>query len=591
MEAPVTTIGRLKSLWAARNKRIDQMYEMRRLIDRKKREGYESAVTNMPKVLIRLGRHLLSSSPVSHIIASDIDEARSEKNSQCERALASIWRDIDDDRRATGRRSWRSDLADYMLMTGFFSVVSTVRIVDGQPEFVADIWNPYMTYPEWTDEGLAAVAHTYRLTEDGTRAKAKELEWKLPKDWSPKHKGNRKNPSWATIDLLWEQEGDKAVQSIVVDGLVVQERRGTGMSVIPVLIGGVNGEGVWGGYDGTSANWDQYYGESFLEANYDTITSYNRWMTYQMQLTRDSTFRALLHTGGRPGSIVEEDVKAGRIIDVLPNETIGPMGVLPIPPTVDIIRQELQSQVEQGGFTRAMLNTFGSPPPSGFALSQMQVAAYASLGDFHMAMQYLMSAIDTKWLREFREKGRKAVVLATRQAGVPGLRKEEFSPEVIPEDVVVESSFKLAAPNDRMERLAAARQAHPEGDILDKITILEDVMEVQDAQLVLKRLDDEMAKELPEMRTMRLVASLRRMEKKYTDLGDAELAQTIAMAWKNLLGNLGVPASRAAPGPPGVPGQAAPPELAGRPRQAAAAGPGGAAAGGGLEALMGGLGG
>src|SRR3989304_9221430 len=134
MEAPETTIQRLKSLWTERNKRIDQMYEMRRLIDRNKRKGYESAVTNMPKVLIRLGRHLLSSSPVTHTIASDIDEAQAEKNAQCERALASIWRETDDGRRKAGKRSWRGDMAELMLMTGFYSVVVTVRMVDGEPE-------------------------------------------------------------------------------------------------------------------------------------------------------------------------------------------------------------------------------------------------------------------------------------------------------------------------------------------------------------------------------------------------------------------------------------------------------------------------
>ena len=148
------------------------------------------------------------------------------------------------------------------------------------------------------------------------------------------------------------------------------------------------------------------------------------------------------------------------------------------------------------------------------------------------------------------------------------MSRVKFGKESIPEDVVVEARFKLAAPNDRMERITAARQAMPQGDLLDLMTILEEVLEVGDSQLVINRLDHAKARALPEVQTIKMVKYLRVMEKELREGAepDLEMADAINGAWKGMLANLTPKRPGQEQAGPGVPAGVASPEAQGMER-------------------------
>ena len=572
MENVGTVVQYLKDIWTPRANEIEDMYSLRRLKDDREREGYESVVSNRPRVLIRLGVHLLSGSPMIHSLAV-ADDSNAEKAGACERALSALWGELDRTRVSLGKRPWRVEVSDNFLMTGFYAVVVMVkRLPDGTPQFIAEPWNPGMTYPEWDADGLARVAYSYQLPVAAAYSRGKALGWTLPENLE--RQGILKGRKAVTVDLLWERQDDRAVQSVLVEGTVAVERRDSGYATIPVLVGVAGGEGIWGGYNGKDGAWAQYYAQSFLAPNKSLFDTYNRWLTYQMQAARDSSVGAILHTGGVGGSVTEDDIKSGRIVDLETNEGLSPMTRPVIPPQMETVRQELGGLLEEGGFTRAMLNTFGSPPPSGFALKQMLVSALSAVGEYHQAMNSLIGQIDTAWLAEFRDgKFRKPVTLSVRRTAVPGLKRENFTPELVPQDFTVEATSRLAAPDDRMERLAAARQAMPQGNILDRATILEEIIEVQDRTLIERRLDRQDAAETPEAKAVRMVKALRHIEKDLKEglEPDPELAADINAAWHNIIAQLGG-AKTPQQGPQiGAPEQFGSPEAMGKPRSLGAA--------------------
>lgn len=562
----LTIMGGLKAAWSQRDTRIREMYGLRRLEDKLKTQGYDSAVTNDPKNMIKLAVYLLAALPVRHSIPSLLDKAEQEKNAVCERALESLWREKDQEQRLVGRKPWRWELADLLCMTGWYSVVVDVQAGEKKsPVFIAEIWNPARVYPEWGDTGLAALLYEYELTERGLNARAQRLDWDLtvlpPVSSTPIH----------NVRLLFKVDNEMVLQSISVDGKLVVTERETKYKAIPVLVGAANGEGLFGGFERADTNWAEHFGESLLESNAAVFGFYNKWMTYHLQLARDAAMGLIKHTGGVRGSVTKEDVKSGRILDMAPGEDVIKMPSQNIPYDLQVILRNFQEQLQRGGFPWTLFGSTGPINLSGFAIEKLLTAAYATIGEQHNTMQELIGQIDMIWLEQFRRKKLKSKSIVSKVPGVIGLIKDTFTIEMVPENPLVIASFQLAAPRDLMERLSAARQAHPEGNILDLVSILEDVIEVNDPTLIDKRLEDEVAASSPEVQQLRLVVGLRRKEKELlTGVNpDPELAGIIKQAWTRILQNLGAtgPGKSGQAAPPGLPSNI-PPEAVGQSRAA-----------------------
>ncbi len=558
----ITKATSLKNFWGERDKHIAELYEMRRLVDTLARTGFESAVVNDPKNIIRAATYLLASSPMKHRIPSLLDEGEQEKNAVCERALTHIWRDKDRKQRLSGRRLWRWELADLLLMTGWYGVFVDVLSGEHGADFHADIWNPARMYPEFSEDGLISVCYEYDLTDEALAVKAKKLDWDLStQNLTAVHMSS-------TVGLLW-LKAEKVTQSALVNGKVVAERRATNYDDIPVLVGAVGGEGVWGGYAGGDTTWKKHYAESVLEPNFPEFKTYNKWLTYYMQLIRDTVQGFIKHPGGIPGSVKSDDVKSGKIVDLVQNEDLVRSQPAALPADTQMVLRVIGEKIQQGGFNWTTFGSSGTTNLSGIAISQMRTGLENIIGEQKDAIQSLVSEIDTTWLAKYKRGKFKPFMIVGKKMGIPGLVREKFTAEVVPDDPIIEAEFALAAPKDTMERITAARQAQPDGRLLDPVTVLEDILDKDDPQMILTRLDEYEAKQMPEMKTIKMIKALRQLERDMRNAvePDAELADLIKQAWTNLLANLGQPkAAQPAEAAPGVPGGALSPEAAGKPR-------------------------
>ncbi len=559
----------LKNFWSERDSHIVELYELRRLIDNLAKEGFESAVTNDPKNIVRAATYLLASAPIKHRIPSLLNAGEQEKNAVCERALKHIWRDKDRQQRLSGRRLWRWELTDLLLMTGWYAVFVDVMHKSGVADFRADIWNPSRTYPEFSDEGLVAVYYEYELTDEALRKKATLLKWELPLVYT-------QNPSVAvmkTVGNLWLQEdSDKVTQSVFIAGETVAAQRDTSYKTIPVFVGAVGGEGIWGGYGIGDKTWKKHYAESILEANFAMFNTNNKWLTYYMQIIRDTVQGLIKHVGGVAGSVKGDDVKAGRVIDLVTQEDVVRMPPVQLPADHQTVLRIIGEKIQQGGFNWTTFGSAGVTNLSGIAINQLKAGLENVIGEQKDAIQALISTIDTIWLTIFKQGNFKELTITGKKLGIPGLIREQFNTDTVPEDVVVEAEFALAAPRDTTERLVAARQAQPDGRLLDPVTILEDILDKDDAQMILARLDEVDAAQTPEMKTIKMVKALRQLEKDLRNglTPDNELADLIGTAWKNMLANLGSqPGQATAENPPQPPNGMLSPEAAGKPRSMA----------------------
>ncbi len=560
----------LKSFWADRDKHIVELYELRRLIDKLVQDGYESAVTNDPKNIIRAATYLLASAPVKHRIPSSLDTGEQEKNSVCERALTHIWRDKDRKQRLSGRRLWRWELVDLLLMTGWYAVFVDVLRKGSAADFHADIWNPSRTYPEFSDDELVSVYYEYDLTGEALLKKTALLAWVLP----PALVATATTTQvMKTVGNLWlKNDAGTVTQSTFVGGDTVVDQLATDYKSIPVLVGAVGGEGLWGGYSSSDSMWKAHYAESILEANFALFKTNNKWLTYYMQLIRDTVQGVIKHPGGVPGSVKKDDIKSGRVIDLVQGEDVARMPAEQLPSDHQTVLRIISEKMQQGGFNWTTFGSAGVTNLSGIAINQLKAGLENVIGEQKDAVQSLIGEIDTIWLSRYKKGGFKELTITGKKLGTPGLIREKFSTDVVPDDVVVEAEFTLAAPRDTAERLVAARQAQPVGNLLDPVTILEDILDKDDAQMILARLDEVEAAQLPEMKTIKMVKALRQLEKDLRNgvTPDTDLADLLGVAWKNMLSSLGnQPTPPQQPQPGGTPGGAISPEAAGKPRSLA----------------------
>jgi hypothetical protein len=437
---------------------------------------------------------------------------------------------------------------------------------NGEPKFIVDVMNPARCYPEWDNEQLVAVAYDYDISAAILKSRAATYEWDLP--------AFTLNQGSTKVTQLWEQDGEKVYQTVLSDGREIQKKRDMKRKRIPIIIGSTAGEGNWGGsYTGDTA-WVEHMGEGILEPNFEMIKGFNRWLTHMMQITRDAANSAVIHSGGVAGQITPGDLKDNNVVDVQPNEDVQRLQPSQVPPAVGNVMGILSEKIQQGGFVWSLFGSSGAINLSGFAIQQLLTSAYATVGEYYETAKSVIAEVDERMLEEYKEGNFKSMKVPMYAKETPHLVVKDFTPDIIPEEPNVEVEFELAAPRDTFEKIAAARQAHPNGNIMDLTTVLDEIVGVNDPTMVKKRLDDEATEQDPTVIMIRNISSLRRFEMKLRNgvTPDNELADVVKQSWTGMLMQLGGKSQNQAGAPgtanPGIPpGVAGSPESQGQPRR------------------------
>jgi hypothetical protein len=555
-------ISRRKSVWAERNARIKESYEMREMVDKLKVPGLESMAISDVRAGFNLAKHVLSRNPPRHRMpVSDRPLATVENNdlevsdqfSKAERFLIGAWRGDDELLWEQGRDWFTRIMADWMLGSGFWAVWTEVwKDAEGQPWFIADPLDPSDVYPEYGGirDGMTACDRVIHWRRSQVIRHAEQFGWQLP-HWM--RTPNRNNDIIEITDH-WENKYNrlKPSQPDVLNAVLLTSTTGSFKPVvlkdidnepqyvrIPIFTGPVGGMEVSGAYYGhdTPAGHARK-GESILVTPREAYASLNRVWTYSLNDLKESIQRTILHKSqGAQGGITEADL--GRIINLDLNEQLTELTRQVMTSNFGLTRDGLEGMLQ-----RAMIpfTQFGQAPfeLSGIAIERLNESAKAIIGPSEISMERLLGHIDRHWMSEFKRKFDSdfSVRLAGRARGFSDLSSlfdEEFTPDDLPESRHVDVDVPLALPSDMLMRANIARMLQPQGDIVDDYYVLDEVLMVQDPELMRRRrISDQVDKS---EQSLRAEAQRRVMEKieRARDEGDEHAVALYTLEFVQLI--------------------------------------------------------
>ena len=110
------------------------------------------------------------------------------------------------------------------------------------------------------------------------------------------------------------------------------------------------------------------------------------------------------------------------------------------------------------------------------------------MGSYADALEYIGSSRDSFYLEKLRRGNFAPFTVTGRNtqdlSEARRVFQHDFNASDIPEHSVVDWEVELATPSQLMQALSIARQAYPQGDILDLDTVLERVLKVKDPAAV-----------------------------------------------------------------------------------------------------------
>ena len=528
----------LEQYWTARNERINEWMSLETLFDVNEEGGFESAVTNSPATVISMAVHLLSGQPVKHKVkVGGQADAAFRKAGILERALEGWWNRIDDAAFFSGRETFHRELAYWMTLTGWYSILLGV-IDDGDDVMpLVDFHDPRTAFQQFGSplDGLQSYVHKYETTLVEAQSLAERGGVSMRNV-----AGEPTQP--IVIYDYFTKEKDKVLHAAAF-GLNAQQggewlhyEEVINRDKIPILTGPVGGSpwrfsprhsGTMGMSTIGVAEWQKRMGMSVLEANRTLWTQYNKYFSLLLEIAKNyaepDKIRYRLEEGGERRVDIRQ---GGHVIDTNdPNSRITRDEPGRAPVEVLQIMEKISEQEQRGAFSHILYGATNLDI-SGFAISQLLQAALHKVGPYKTGIQRVLKEADRWFLDDFRTRD-KTIMLSGNQAG-SGIYLERFHSTDIPKEYAIEPDVTLAMPSDMMERVAIVRNAIPGNQpILDLLTALEEVVKVDDPRLVIDRIDENMLKQNPDMMRLDSIIAMKARAQALRADGKKEMAQMI----------------------------------------------------------------
>lgn len=493
-EQAVKKVDDLKKAWEVRNRNFEEFYKLREMHDPRKRPQELSIALNDARTFLDLSVHMLAHRPpVKRVPVLGQPEAQQEASGGAEIFLHGIDRKIDSDRFDMGLMPWRYSHADFACTTGWWADKNLVlKNSDNTPDFISEVLDPAQVFPEFGFRMTTAIAHVYPTNLAEVQEKAALFDWE----------GNFSGDGQQEVDIndLYWWEDDMVWNAVIVR----QPKRGRdndrifaippmpreGLDRIPMRTGPVGGWAVRSSRPST-AKQQQHYGESILAAGAPVFDMKNAFATIVLRKAQES-INPLVGIRSNSGrwTVSEDDLRSGvgipmaRDQDIemkerpgLTNDVVN--GVMPM----------LESAVRRAGANDLLLGVVNPNDlaGAGFALSLLEPRLLSQLIPYAQTLEHIGASRDSYFLSEFRRGDFAPIKLVSRNDEARDIRKvfyQEWSPSDLPETDLVMWEVQLSMPDQLQQQISIARQAKPEGDLLDDDTLLERVLKVDDIHRV-----------------------------------------------------------------------------------------------------------
>jgi len=569
----VDAVRSLKDFWNSRTLRIQEMYRLRKLTDENKVEGYESIVANDPKTFFNLAQYMISALPAKHKLPIKADSPiTQEQKGRSERGLISSWKNQDIKMFRQGRRPWRWELADHILISGWYAVYAGVfKDGKGNLDFVADILNPMGVYQEFGEDGLLQCSVEYKRNITTVKKMVQSRIDDGDEGWvMPPFLANHSDNIYGgdiTMESYWVVEGGQVKNSILANGVTcLGLTEIPNVDRIPIITGPTGGEASWGGWGDGDADWKARIGQSILEPNAEMYKHQSKMLTKLAKIVDRHAEPPMVDENAAGDALLDsEDVEDGKIIHRRTGDRVYPVETRTTPDLYNY-QAMIEQKVQQGSVPYTL---YGAVPPaldlSGFAIGLLMTAAQNIVGPYHVGVTNVMGEVDRIWLEGFKAS-KKTIQISgrSRPSDSGSVFIEDWSYEDVPDSLYVDVTVPLATPSDLLERVTIARQAKPMGDLLDEITILEEIINVDDPKLVKDRLDAQAFAQMPEVQMLKMVVEAKKKEAEFRQADNASYADIMAAFAERVMATLGGQAPQGqAPAPrPGIPPQVGGTEMA-----------------------------
>jgi hypothetical protein len=522
-----TDIGNLKTTWVTRNQRFREWFDLLNLVDKLKQEGLESVCSNDPRTMFNLAHYLMTAGDTHHIIPISTDAPMElEKQARVERALEYLWKKADRKQMLGGGQRIISELNFNILGFGWYCGVAGYDETEQEGKVV--LWSPADTYPRYADGQLITCLHEYKLPINVAKRKANANGWTY-------------NPIRSTGDVVlsdyyYVDENDNLMNTVLIDNEIVMKE--IKRDDVLLLVSPVGGFADRGSIIPGDIQWTTRLGQSILETNRDIYNKINRWLTFELQILRDTAQPTYIEESqGDPKVRPEQLTERGTLLHYNIGEGLHVLDPAPMPLEIQAAIASFDKQSQKGGFGDTLYGLLEGNL-SGFALSQAIETANRVLYNYQEAKNFFVSEVDRFWLLKMKE--------TSKSFQIKGRMIEEVSPKDIPEDTDIIVESELATPRDWLEKATVANYLR---DLVDDTTILSDVLKVKDTNGVQRRRDFDRLEQHPQIMNAKLIAYCNRYADYLEYVGDREQAMVFRQAAAGVMQQMGGASTGEPPSP------------------------------------------
>ncbi len=521
MQQLTTEIATVKSFWFQRNKKFKEWYDLLLMIDKLATKNMESYVSNEPATFYQMAHYLLTKGELSHYIpvlaesVADLDT-----RAKVHRGCQYMWNQIDHKRRLGGNQPFIDELAFYLLVLGWYSVVYMFDKNTGL--LSTNLWNPADTYPRYSNGNLSLCVHSYSLTQTEAKDKADSNSWA----YTPPTVSSSTNVVLDDVFMLMD--------NILYNIVLIDSKDVTGWQERPemrLLVAPVGGFPDKGSLTNTSKDWRSFTGKGIFELNEGVASSFNKWKSIVAQILRDTAQPVIQEFSATPQATVEQLRERGAFFHYSPNEK----GLERVPPaSIPIELQgnliELRREMQKGSFNDAVFGMMEGQP--GYALSLLaSSSANQILYPYMDGKHFVISEGDSFWLSNLKT--------SKRVFDVKGKLIEKIKPTDIPEEVNVIVESDVATPKDWLERGTIGGMVRED---LDKATLLSEIYKMSDPQTIIRRKSLDRLLDHPTSQLIEMIAGYQVHADYLERRGDAKQAALFRRAAAALETQVGAPA-------------------------------------------------
>ena len=514
-----TAIYNMKQYWYQRNLKMRDWYEMLVLIDQLATRGMETYVSNEPQTFFNMAHYLLTKGEISHSTPIENESALElDRRARVHRGCEYLWKTIDRDRQLAGGQPFIDELSFFLLILGWYSVVSAFNQNTGLLQ--TQIWSPYDTYPRYSSNRMSACVHSYKILEEEAVQKAEENGWSYSSVRTPTGE--------VTLDDYFCQDSD-GLHNIVL----INSKNVTGWVDRPnmqLLVAPVGGFPDKGSLTPSKKDWRRLAGRGIFEVNEAVTTSFNKWKSIVSQILRDTAQPITQEFSASPQATPEQLRGRNPLFHYAPGE-LGLQRVPPpaIPIEVQANLFELRREMQKGSFNDAVYGMVEGQP--GYALSQLaSSSANQILYPYMDGKHFVIAESDRFWLSNLKR--------SKRVFQIKGKFIEKLSPPDIPEDVSIEVSSEVATSKDWLERGTIGNMVEKR---LDDATIITEIYGMNDPQAIKRRKSLDRMLDHPMSQMVELIAGYYAHADYLDKRGDRRQAALFRRAAQSLESQLGVP--------------------------------------------------